>query len=281
MFTPEALARELRSLIATSEFDAELSTEGQTYDTLAQFDSGLALVCFLDHAERYSPKRDAVVADLMRLRRATASPRVLNAVLYAVLPGLCRAFRRAQSTAWRRDADARQELWAEVVDAAYQRVLAFVPDARSCHVLAGVQRDVFNAIDRGRHYERRRHTAVENIASLIDIALAASEHLTMGACFPDFDRQVDSALDDHEIQLGEAAIRRLVDQGVVTESDRYLISGLRLHRKTSSSLGRELGVDRRTVVRRAERALEAVRQRLREEILGPDARFGADLPKER
>lgn len=235
--------------------NSPLPIKSNDYPTLRPFPEAGPLVEYLDTTSLYARERDDVFADLFRLtRNASATAWASRAVLYAFLPGMPHVIRRLRRCAGWVDLD---EVVAEALSVTVEILSAFDPDGRSPHIQATLEHVVCRTIFRRRLRRYREMAAESELATFVEHDDGAKFAVTMP--FPptapnDRDRQ----LDDDEIALGERMLGEFVSAGRLHAEDANLITETRLRGRTATALSGTLGIDRRTVVRRVDRALDRI-----------------------
>lgn len=254
---PPDLRPALRSAVNAAHLEALVAAYGSDLTSLAAV-TPEALLAGLDAAPLYSPGRDALLADLLRLYHRCHDGAPLALLYDALLPGLARVTRRVG-----RGPEGDEESRATVLYAAALAIDAFVPERRSAHVQAGLEMDIYHRVwqawrDDARR--RRAHTAGAQVwaqlrpehsdAWSLDELLGVSEPAAPRA------ETFDTEERDAALRLLESAVAR----GVLCARDVSLLLGARVDGRRIASVAAELGMSAeaaKKAIQRASRALRA------------------------
>ena len=254
MLSITSLGSTLSRRVLNSDFLQELFDAGRLPPALEAFADEAALVAFLNDAPRYATSRDAVLLDLVRVERgawARASPDV---ILLAFLPSVLRVLDRVRATSRIPFEDDLADAVAATLDA----IRSYDPDHRSPHVQANVELDAFNAFYRRWLREGQRKEVVESVA-----VLANDAHKRAGdkdiCFFPGVADPQRWDLTPKDIRVGRKMLRYFVKTGELSAIDASLIVEVHLRGRISTDVALEFGIDRRTVVRRVDRAAGRIR----------------------
>lgn len=255
MLTIEVIAADIRrNLIEAppSEIDSG------AYPTLARFPSAAALTEYLDAASLYGSERNAVVRDLLRYARILNSPWARRASLYAFLPGVRQVLKRLRRSG---PFFEPEEVMAEVLAAAMELLAKYDPDTRSPHVQAAIEHGVCCTVFRRRIHRSREYGAETELSELAHHDPDSESALVTP--FPDSKpSEADWEIDEADVAHARALMSIFIEAGRLSDEEAQLLIDARGHGRTTVELSANLGVDRRTVARRVDRAL---------------ARVGADL----
>ena len=255
MLTIEIIAADIRrNLFETPPIEVDPGA----YPTLARFPSAAALTEYLDSAPLYGGERNAVVRDLLRYARNFDSAWARRAALYAFLPGVRQVLKRLRRSG---PFFEPEEVMAEVLAAAMELLAKYDPDTRSPHVQAALEHGVCCTVFRRRIHRSREYGAETELSELAHHDPDSETALVTP--FPDSKPSAaDWEIDDTDVAHARALMSVFIDDGRLSDEEAQLLIEARVRGKTTVELSANLGVDRRTVARRVDRAL---------------ARVGADL----
>jgi hypothetical protein len=250
------LALTLRQALTRGPLDAALSA---TRDGLQL--SGIrdvpALLAALDNERPYGEARDALLAALLRLHRASGLVAARDAALYALQGSVLRRFLRL--TPARLEPHERV---AEVLHALTASLDAFDPERRSPHVQAGVEQDVRHRLWRTRRDARRSHQTER--AAEARVAHAAFELCAGTYAIADLiERAAARPAAEHpdsDAPGAEGLFARLVAQRALLPRDAALLLRVHVRREPIANAAAALGLR----LEAARKALLRARRRLRE-----------------
>ena len=276
MLTSQGLRASLMRTLTHPSFSRRLKAAAERYPALAELDDGAALMAFLEDEQLHSPARDRTLADLLRWGRDTEDTGARAAALFAFLPGAHAVLRRLACMG----VTTSDELLVEALTTGVVALGKYDPDSRSESVLAGLELDVLQALTRNWKRAQREcpHTGMDAAAWSVSRRGSLRAADEPWADRPASKSSPDDLLDNDDVERGARILSNLMGAGALSQRDAFLMEGMLLRRRTATAIAAVTGMDRRTVVRRVDRALEQVEQplraSLREEICDEDARFG-------
>lgn len=253
----DKLSPALERAVLQGSFETLLARHGADLTALADVPTGHALLARLDAERPYSAARDALLADLLRLRQRTHDVAVLSALLYALHES---ATRRGRWFATRpRD---RAEAHAQVVLALVESLDAFDVDHRSTHVQAGLEYDTFDRLREAREASQRCQDVEEEVAS---VAKAASDGLTSGTyALADLlgPREVEPRVIDEEDRVAaQALLPRLVMDHILRPWEALLVIRADAMGHRIADVARDLGMTHAAASKTLQRARKTLRAR--------------------
>lgn len=214
-----------------------------------------ALVAALEAARPYGDARDALLAALLRLRRAGVVA-ARDAALYALHDHALRRF--LGLTPARMEHGERV---AEVLHALTASLDAFDPDRRSPHVQAGVEQDTRHRLWRARSLAQRSHRAER--AAETRVAHAAHELAAgtydLAVLLEPHDPRTNGDRRDGDAPGADVVFDHLVARRVFTPRDAALLLRVHVRREPLRAVAVELGLRAEA----ARKALLRARRRLR------------------
>lgn len=234
------------------------------YPALRPFaDTGMLLDA-LDAEPLYGAERNLVLADLLRLAREPAAAAwARRAALYGVLPGIPRVLKRLRRSAPAYEPD---DVFAEVLAKALDLIAAYDPERRSPNIQASLEHGVCCAVF------RRRIRRYREIGAEIELATHfAHDPDAPSASVTPFPSTASSSaaleIDMDDVTVGRRMLDPFVAAGQLQAPDADLIVETRILGHTATAAGSRIGIDRRTVVRRVERALDRIGDDLRAQLI--------------
>lgn len=269
MLTLKTLAADLRQKTLASDLNEILRQCPRPLPSLSAIPSPPLLVRFFEEALLHSPERDRVVADLLLAARAMTDPNLSSILLYAFVPVIRRVVGRIRLTS----NESLDEIIADVLAVAVEKIHRYDPDRRSIHIQANIELDIFNAFYRRWEAEKRTRETTSDISYLVrETQKNAFAQTAPSTLFPGLPKNQDPMTDD-DLRLGEQVLRDISERGLLSEMDCDLMIEFRLRGNTSTAIGERHGIDRRTVVRRVQAACDSIRETVTELFSEPDARF--------
>lgn len=265
MLTSQRLRASVLHSLRHPSFQTSLRGAARHYPALAVFDDGASLAAFLETERTYSPRRDGVLADLIRWYRDSGDAAPMAAATCAMLPAVVRSARELAGGECAGQSDALCEVMSVVPVA----ISSFDPDKRSPHVLAGLRADVRKVLR--QNAKRARRQALGEAEDVSATALDGDTDAGLWAEIPASDANAAGILDESDIEPVTTILREFEVTRGLSRRDALLIEGLLLRGITATELGAVHGMDRTTVKRHVHRALERIGDALRRRILGADA----------
>lgn len=256
------LTTALRKELARGTLDAVLARHVADVPTLADVPDAQALVTRLDVARPYSEERDALLADLLRLHRASNDGAALGALVYATHAGVLRRGLRLT-----RARDEPHEGHAEVLLTLIEHLGAYDPDRRSPHVQAGIERDVLRELGRARRAEQRQKAARLAVAGVAHHAandLLSGTHSLTNLLAP-HNPGAPPANDTEPLDVAvvDALLERLVARRLLSARDALLFGRVELLNRRVPDVAGELGMTHAAARKALERARNSLRVRRR------------------
>ncbi len=246
----------LRRALTRGAFGVALARHGHDLTALAAANDTTAVLARLDDAPPYTPTRDGLLADLLRLHRRCGDGAVIAALLYALRGSALRLSVRLDRAM--RDPAERE---AEVLHALTLAANDYDPERRSPHIQASIERDAWNQLWRVWQADCRRRA---NHARACEVVGHAATGLALGDYTLDdlLGPREPSArldLDAEELVVAVDRLRGLVAHDVLDERDVVLLVRTRLGGEALASVAADLGLRVETV----KKALYRARQNLR------------------
>lgn len=242
--------RAFRSSIQPARLDPWLDVHGST----AFADGGSptrALLERLDRLKPYSPERDAILAELLRIDRVDPASTAHSALLVGVHSSMLRVLRTLPS----RVID-RAELESMLCVAFVAALRAYDPDRRSPHVQANVEMDARRALVRDWQRAQRTQRAEAEAAARI---VGASEALASGIfqaadLMEPFETTPPLELDAEDVAWTRGWLESLVHQRRIIARAADLFLRVYVERVDVRVVAAEIGMSAQAARKAAQRA---------------------------
>lgn len=252
------LASSLRSACDTGALDATLTRHRAEFAALRDVPDTPALLARLDAAVRYSPERDALLADLLRLHRRDRDGAALAVLLCALYAAA--AVHHLRLTA---AGGGMQERVIEVLDVLVECIDAYDPDRHSAKVQASIELNVHQKLSRARKAEGHNRAALKTLTQVVELA---SEELEAGTyALADLLGPRETArvgANDNDVQEGaEEVLRKLAQASVLRPREVELIRRVDVRGERIDEVAQVLGLKLAAAKKALHRARRSLRKR--------------------